>query len=78
MTQGRIMSTNQVNQNIYRFILLKGVLGWGVPTAIFFQLIMHFTGEADFSDGIISSLIIFPMTGILFGLVMWKYKQKKS
>ena len=68
------MSTNQ---NKFRFILLNGVLGWGIPTAIFFQLIMHFTDERDFFDGIISSLIIFPITGILFGYFLWNSKHKK-
>jgi len=78
ITQGRFMSTNQINQIKFRFILLKGALGWGVPTAIFFQLIMHFTGEKDFFDGIISSSIIFPITGIFFGYFMWNSKYKKS
>nr|MDC2856801.1 hypothetical protein [Ningiella sp. W23] len=44
-TQGRLMN---INHTKFRFILLKGVLGWGVPTAILFQLIMHLTGEQDF------------------------------
>jgi phosphate/sulfate permease len=39
---------------------------------------MHFTGEKDFFDGIISSLIIFPITGIFFGYFMWNSKYKKS
>ena len=39
------MSTNQLNHNKFRFILLRGVLGWGIPTAIIFQLIMHLTGD---------------------------------
>ncbi|GHB60473.1 hypothetical protein GCM10008107_32000 [Psychrosphaera saromensis] len=72
------MSTNQSNQNIFRFILLKGVLGWGIPTAIVFQLIMHLTGERNFFDGLISSIIIFPITGIFFGYFLWKSKSKKS
>jgi hypothetical protein len=44
-TQGRLMNINHAK---FRFILLKGVLGWGIPTAILFQLIMYFTGEQDF------------------------------
>ena len=34
------MSTNQLNHNKFRFILLRGVLGWGIPTAIIFHLII--------------------------------------
>jgi len=69
--------TTATNQNKFRFILLRGVLGWGIPTALFFQLIMHLTGEKDFFDGIISSLIIFPITGIFFGYFLWNSKHKK-
>jgi hypothetical protein len=39
-----------INVIKFRFILLRGPLGWGIPTAILFQLIMHLTGEQDFFD----------------------------
>jgi|TARA_B110000211_G_C13811680_1_gene435191 hypothetical protein len=71
------MSTNQLNHNKFRFILLRGVLGWGIPTAIIFQLIMHLTGDRNFFDGLISSLIIFPISGIFFGYFLWKAKSRK-
>lgn len=67
-----------INDTKLRFILLRGPLGWGIPTAILFQLIMNLTGEQDFFDGIISSLIIFPLVGILFGYFMWHSKHKKN
>jgi len=67
-----------INDTKLRFILLRGPLGWGIPTAILFQLIMHLTGEQSFFDGIISSLIIFPLVGILFGYFMWHSKHKKN
>ena len=67
-----------INDTKLRFILLRGPLGWGIPTAILFQLIMHLTGEQDFFDGIISSLIIFPLVGILFGYFTWHSKHKKN
>jgi len=67
-----------INDTKLRFILLRGPLGWGIPTAILFQLIMHLTGEQGFFDGIISSLIIFPLVGILFGYFMWHSKHKKN
>jgi phosphate/sulfate permease len=70
------MSTNQNNQNKFRFILLRGVLGWGVPTAILSQLIKLFTGEESFFDGILLSLIIFPIVGVFFGYYMWKLESK--
>ena len=67
-----------INDTKLRFILLRGPLGWGISIAILFQLIMHLTGEQDFFDGIISSLIIFPLVGILFGYFMWHSKHKKN
>ena len=67
-----------INDTKLRFILLRGPLGWGIPTAILFQLIMNLTGEQDFFDGIISSLIIFPLVGILFGYFLWHSKHKKN
>ena len=67
-----------INDTKLRFILLRGPLGWGIPTAILFQLIMHLTGEQDFFDGIISSLIIFHLVGILFGYFMWHSKHKNN
>ncbi|MCK8116904.1 hypothetical protein MTF68_04975 [Pseudoalteromonas sp. 2CM37A] len=67
-----------INVIKFRFILLRGPLGWGIPTAILFQLIMYLTGEQDFFDGIISSLIIFSLIGILFGYFMWHSKHKRT
>jgi hypothetical protein len=72
------MSTNQTMQKKIRFILLVGVFGWGITTAILFQLIKHFTGGGNFFDGITLSLIIFPITGILFGYTMWNLDHKKQ
>jgi len=77
LTQGRLMSTNQTKQKKFRFILLVGVLGWGVTTAILFQLIKHFTGEESFFDGITLSLIIFPIIGVLFGYTLWNLDHKE-
>ena len=72
------MSTNQTMQKKIRFILLVGVFGWGITTAILSQLIKHFTGEENFFDGIALSLIICPITGILFGYIMWNLDHKKQ
>ena len=59
-----------------RFVLLYGVLGWGVPTAILFALVQ---GYLDGWDGLLlklmMALVLFPLGGIAWGLFMWKMQQ---
>ena len=35
---------NTMKKGKWHFILWRGVIGWGIPTAVLFKLIMHFTG----------------------------------
>lgn len=55
-----------------RFVLVNGVLGWGVPTAILWALLMEFL---DPLENIwvrpTIALIIFPIAGIAFGHLTW-------
>jgi hypothetical protein len=58
-----------------RYILLVGVIGWGIPTGILFSLLNGWTsGEPHHFWGprLAVSLVLFPIGGIFFGLVMWK------
>ncbi len=60
-----------------RFVLVNGVLGWGVPTAILWAVLMELL---DPSENIwvrpIIALIIFPIAGIAFGHLMWNKSEK--
>ena len=60
-----------------RFVLVNGVLGWGVTTAIFWAVLMEFIEP---SENIwvrpIIALIIFPIAGIAFGHLMWNKSEK--
>jgi len=60
-----------------RFVLVNGVLGWGVPTAILWSVLMELL---DPSENIwvrpIIALIIFPIAGIAFGHLMWNKSEK--
>ncbi len=60
-----------------RFVLVNGVLGWGVPTAILWAVLMELL---DPSENIwvrpIIALIIFPIAGIAFGHSMWNKSEK--
>lgn len=38
------MSTNQLNHNKFRFILLRGVLGWGNSYSNYFSINYAFDG----------------------------------
>jgi hypothetical protein len=61
---------------IVKFILIYGVLLWGVPVGIIWTIIMEiiFLGNAWFSTLIIA-LIVFPISGIAFGSIMWHYAE---
>ncbi len=62
-----------------RFILVVGVLGWGVPTAILSSLLLQMwkgfppgwyqTGR--FLGGLALALVVFAISGVFFGAVMW-------
>lgn len=60
-----------------RFVLLYGVLGWGVPTALLFTI---WNGFAEGWDGLLAklliSLVIFPIGGIFWGMLMWAFLER--
>ncbi|WP_227993311.1 MULTISPECIES: hypothetical protein [Shewanella] len=74
------MSSHQeiIGKGMLRFIVLRGVLGWGVTTAFIVQIIMSLTSDKSFFDGFITSLIAFPLGGILYGYVTWMMMLNKS
>ena len=59
------------------FVLVNGVLGWGVITAILWSVLMELIEP---SQNIwvrpIIALIIFPIAGIAFGHLMWNKSEK--
>ena len=60
-----------------RFVLINGVLGWGVTTAILWAALMEYIEP---SENIwvrpIIALFIFPIAGVAFGHLMWKKSEK--
>lgn len=59
-----------------QYILLYGVLGWGVPTGLIWALILAWRDGWDKLPGfMIGGLIGFPIGGILFGALMWKWSE---
>ncbi|MBL4816615.1 MAG: hypothetical protein JKY74_14145 [Shewanella sp.] len=74
------MSSNQevIDKGIVRFIVLRGVLGWGITTAFIVQMIMSLTSDKSFFDGLTTSLIAFPLAGIIYGYITWTMMLNKS
>ena len=70
----------QLSKGKAHFILMWGVLYWGIPVAIVTKLGLHFLGERLFFDGLISWLIwliIFSISGIFYGMWLWSHSNKK-
>lgn len=58
-------------RGILRFVLLHGVIGWGIPASVIFTLLMGFMqGKWELSDAL-ENLAIFSICGIFFGLWCW-------
>ncbi|TKB03725.1 hypothetical protein E5672_06465 [Alteromonas portus] len=60
-----------------RFVLVNGVLGWGIPTAILWAVLMEFIEPLEnIWVRPIIALIIFPIAGIAFGHLTWNRSEK--
>ena len=60
-------------KGMLRFILVQGVLQWGIGTAVLWLVIMTvFAGDSfDVVASAPLALVIFPAGGVLFGFLMW-------
>ncbi|QZY53623.1 peptidylprolyl isomerase [Crassaminicella profunda] len=67
------------------FIWRKGVLGWGIPTAILFQVSMAILNNGlnidaftsrKFILNLVTSVIVFPIGGYFWGMWMWYWSNK--
>lgn len=54
-----------------RFILLRGVLGWGVTTAVLWCALMALFTDKDWVQLMTVALVGFPVGGVVWGTVMW-------
>ncbi len=54
-----------------RFVLLRGVLGWGLTAALLYSLIMCAVTGANLRLLLPTALVLFPVGGLLWGAVMW-------
>ena len=54
-----------------RFIVVDGMLGWGLLTGILFSLSIHFFGSPMDANAIVLSLILFAFGGVIWGHFVW-------
>jgi hypothetical protein len=60
-----------------RFVLTRGVLGWGVPMTLFMLLKDYFfDGEALTPGVFLIGVVVFLSGGYFFGLVLWILNEK--
>src|SRR6266540_6641388 len=60
-----------------RYILLYGVLGWGLSTAALGTCWSYYTNEKMSTADVVRPFVIFSMGGVLWGAFMWSFIQKK-
>lgn len=61
----------------WNYILLDGVLGWGVSTAVLFSVIFPLIdGKQSFLHVFALSIFLFPLGGIAWGYFMWMFIEK--
>jgi hypothetical protein len=59
-------------------VLVYGVLGWGVPVAIGMAVNEGLkTGMSGFFRQLAIGLVLFPLGGILFGRLLWRFMVRK-
>jgi hypothetical protein len=60
-----------VDRGHLRYVLLHGVLGWGLPMALVVTLIEYWPGREELFDALPLALLVFGVGGVLFGEMMW-------
>lgn len=58
-------------QGPLRFIVFRGMLGWGVTTALLWCGLMTVFTEREFLPLLTAALIGFPIGGLIWGGAMW-------
>lgn len=59
------------------FVLVRGVLQWGVVTGILWAAAMAAMLDKDFFSLLPIALVLFPLGGILWGAAVWSLMERK-
>ncbi len=66
------------SKGILRFVVFRGVLGWGLGAATLFILIQWLMGGARGVPKTWATwFVVFPIAGILWGVFMWLFLSRK-
>lgn len=77
MTQKQIESWAKVRQAGKRqFILFRGVLGWGVFTAVMWSVVVSMLDQARFVDLFPGAIVLFPLVGLIWGVTNWSSSER--
>jgi len=62
-----------------RFIITRGVVGWGIPSAVVWSIVMYWRQPFDNAVlvGTLSALILWPIGGYFIGAVWWRTFEKQ-
>ena len=66
-----------ISKGKWNFILLKGVVVWGLLTAVFSNAIQYYNNGGIYPENMWLSFIIFPIGGLAWGHYMWLYFNNK-
>lgn len=58
------------------FILLHGVLGWGLVTALLYSLMMWWLMDASLKQLLPLTLVLFPLGGVFWGWAVWTASER--
>jgi len=58
------------------FILVRGVLSWGLPMFIFMAFINKPFADGFTSEAAIVHYIVWPIAGVLFGVFTWHLSER--
>ena len=61
---------------MFRFILMKGVIGWGIPTALLFVVLQYLLHQDTAPQHMLRAFIVFALGGIPYGAFLWRSKGK--
>ena len=67
-------------RGLLRFVLLNGVVRWGLPLAIVWSLFVYFGGGGDGLDAVSAigmAFVVFPALGALISAVLWTILDRK-
>ena len=55
----------------WHYVTIYGVLGWGISVSFLATFIQTYISDSSFMEQISTALIIYPISGLALGLVMW-------